>query len=72
MAACAPAPAPARWTVDLSGRRAVVTGAARGIGKAIAQQLAACGAHVVGMDINTTGLQTLQVLYNPTLCIAIG
>ncbi|NYH19492.1 3-oxoacyl-ACP reductase [Paraburkholderia bryophila] len=39
------------WTQPLAGRRAVVTGAARGIGAAIASALAAEGAHVIGIDI---------------------
>lgn len=39
------------WKQPLAGRRTVVTGAARGIGAAIAGVLAAEGAHVIGIDI---------------------
>jgi 3-oxoacyl-[acyl-carrier protein] reductase len=39
------------WAQPLAGKRAVVTGAARGIGAAIASALAAEGAHVIGIDI---------------------
>ena len=39
------------WSRPLEGRRAVVTGAARGIGASIASVLAAEGAHVIGIDI---------------------
>ncbi|CAH2894228.1 MAG: 3-hydroxyacyl-CoA dehydrogenase (EC, FabG4 [uncultured Paraburkholderia sp.] len=43
--------APFDWHAPLANRRAVVTGAARGIGAAIAWVLAAQGAHVIGIDI---------------------
>ena len=45
-----------RITVDLSGRSALVTGAARGLGRSIAVSLAAAGAKVACVDINTETL----------------
>jgi 3-oxoacyl-[acyl-carrier protein] reductase len=39
------------WGAPLHGKVALVTGAARGIGEAIARVLARDGAHVVGLDI---------------------
>lgn len=42
-------------TLDLTGKRAVVTGAASGIGAAVARRLAAAGAYVVVGDIDGRG-----------------
>jgi 3-oxoacyl-[acyl-carrier protein] reductase len=42
---------PADWSRPLAGKRALVTGAARGIGASIAGVLAAQGAYVTGLDV---------------------
>ncbi len=38
-------------SIDLSGKTAVITGSARGIGRAIAEKLAEAGANIVISDI---------------------
>jgi len=45
---------------DLQGKVTVVTGAASGIGRAVAERLAAEGMHVVGVDIRSEGPVTVQ------------
>lgn len=47
-------------TVDLSGKRAMVTGAASGIGRACAEAFAGAGAHVLAVDLSADGLESLR------------
>lgn len=73
-------------TVDMNGKVAVVTGAASGLGRAVAQKLAAAGAGVLLVDRDEAGLeQTASLigdclgdihihcadLANPTACAAV-
>jgi glycerol-3-phosphate dehydrogenase/NAD(P)-dependent dehydrogenase (short-subunit alcohol dehydrogenase family) len=46
--------------VDLTGKRALVTGAGNGIGKAIAGYLVSCGARVTALDLDGDALCAVQ------------
>jgi 3-oxoacyl-[acyl-carrier protein] reductase len=52
-----------RIATDLSGRVAIVTGAARGLGRAIAETLAGAGARIACVDVNAEMLaETVQAM----------
>ena len=55
--------------IDLNGKRALVTGAARGIGQAIAAQLSANGAHVACADIDGQAVRKSAAEVANTLAI---
>lgn len=62
-----------RMVPDLSGRRAVVTGAASGIGAAVAGRLAGLGAHVVVCDIDADGAaRTAERVGGEALVLDLG
>ena len=49
---------------NLSGKTAIITGASRGIGKAIAIQLATCGAKISLVARNKQDLDAVQKIIN--------
>jgi 3-oxoacyl-[acyl-carrier protein] reductase len=57
--------------VDLKNRTAIVTGAARGIGFAIAQKLLACGAAVVLWDVDGAALDQAAASLKGNLATAV-
>src|SRR5256885_10128796 len=52
--------------VSLAKKSALVTGAGRGIGRAIAQTLAASGAHVLLADIDESALDETRSVLEPS------
>lgn len=55
---------------DLAGRRALVTGAASGIGQAVAQLFVAAGARVVITDVDRTPLEAVAARTGATAVVA--
>ena len=46
--------------ISFAGKRVLVTGAERGIGRGIALRVIACGGHVIALSLNQTNLDTLK------------
>jgi NAD(P)-dependent dehydrogenase (short-subunit alcohol dehydrogenase family) len=51
---------------DLSGQRIFVTGAARGLGKSMAEKLASCGATVAVTDLDASGCEAVAAAIRAT------
>jgi 3-oxoacyl-[acyl-carrier protein] reductase len=64
--------AKARITTDLAGQVAIVTGSARGLGRAIAENLAGAGAKVACIDVNADLLAETVASINAAGGTAIG
>ena len=56
--------------IDLTGKTALITGAASGIGQACAQTLSEAGAFVVVVDVNATGAQETVDMLGRGLALA--
>ncbi|HYF36539.1 MAG TPA: SDR family NAD(P)-dependent oxidoreductase [Prosthecobacter sp.] len=52
--------------IDLSGRKAIITGGARGIGYAISERLLQSGAHVCLWDVDQTALEEARATLGAT------
>jgi len=57
---------------SLSNQTALVTGASRGIGKAIARTLGQAGAFVIGTATSETGVETINKMLGESDCKGIG
>ena len=55
--------------LDLSGQIALVTGASRGIGQAVADELVKCGAKVIGTATSSDGAKAIDHMIQKSLGI---